>query len=496
LALLGGIKRGITDLTRGIAAGSGSWPQAFAQNRQLELQRERMESEQDYQNRVLAQKVAEEEVRRSEADEQRGLIAEKQDYAREEKKEAQKRLASRRLLDMALASGDPDALNLAWSNAELSGVLPSGIEDRESFIKTVLETDNPYVPLPTVPGVFYRTGPKGDIQFSDARHELGIGLADDATGDPAWQLFPGAGYYITKSGKAVQLDPDFVAAIKEHQSQAKEDEGLQIHTINKATGRIYLNNKTYIDIPRIEGVDGIDIEPGDLNNVFDAAVLALKNTALETVREDTRIRLGNLGMGAEDIEEKMLAWNASFATRQFNLEFSEAQEALLNASNELQMASDLALHMLQDQEVRDNIGLVVGLSNRAIREITGKESDDPKLTRFLTHIKNVKDKLLIRQRSGAAISPTEVVTYDDILGSDITDIVALEEKLNYMIYYENESKRSLYEQEYLRKNEQITDEFRSYIPRYRRRNWDAVDEITFREKAEQITPEDVMIHGY
>ena len=52
MALLGGIKRGITDLTRGIAAGSGSWPQAFAQNRQLELQKAQMERQ---NQRQLAQ---------------------------------------------------------------------------------------------------------------------------------------------------------------------------------------------------------------------------------------------------------------------------------------------------------------------------------------------------------------------------------------------------------------------------------------------------------
>jgi hypothetical protein len=46
LALLGGIKRGITDLSRGIATGSRGWPQAFAQNRQLELQRDRMAQQQ------------------------------------------------------------------------------------------------------------------------------------------------------------------------------------------------------------------------------------------------------------------------------------------------------------------------------------------------------------------------------------------------------------------------------------------------------------------
>lgn len=42
MAILSGIKRGITDLSRGIAAGSGSWPQAFARHQQLELQRDQM----------------------------------------------------------------------------------------------------------------------------------------------------------------------------------------------------------------------------------------------------------------------------------------------------------------------------------------------------------------------------------------------------------------------------------------------------------------------
>ena len=396
-----------------------------------------------------------------------------------------RRDASTRLLNIAADSGNPLAWQEAFADAQVNKVLPDGIVDSQSFIKSrVVDKEEGWDELAGASGVLWRMNPEtGAVETKDLRDDLK--LHDETATDTIHKTYPKAGFSVYKSGKVEWLAPEF----KEALAEASTD-GKKVKNWHEESGTVLMDDGTTLQITPILSKDKDKvIDPFRINAVYSKGIEKIRTGSVDNVKLDAETELENLGMSELQAKEQALKWADDFERHRMDIEWNQEEKAILGTAIELQAAVDQALGELKDKDLRKAVGLYAGLKGRLLRTITGGSSDDPVVTRFLALLLNVRDKLFARSRSGGAVTQEEQELYSEILGSDISDIDALVDKMEVVIEFENRARRSIYNAAFERKGEPMTEETRALIPQYEALHVRPKTEDT---RANSMSAEDVM----
>jgi hypothetical protein len=375
LAILSGIKRGATDLARGIAAGSGSWPQAFARHQQLELQRDQ-----------LAQQKRD------------------TDFAREQKEKNDAIAISQRGLDYAIASGDSNSIASAAKNLREHGGLPPGLEFTDSFIAG-LRPPPDIAPVPGTDGKVYTEltrGPDGEttIRYIQPHDSYRLDLLHGQPGglqDPS-QFFDAAVEHMHTSGRGFRAGLSFLAG---------------------RIGKPLTDDQLALFRPLLKDME----QPGSakrknaINEAYGSVLGNVQNGALTPHLAINEI--ANLS-GHKLSDAERASYLDDLLQYRYQLPANALDMRKLAQAHDVVSSLESSLQLLGSPKVRDYLkGRPESFYDAMHRWVT---SEDPKFTPpevldFFTRLNLTADQI-VRLRTGAQANEEEIRMFRDAIGNE------------------------------------------------------------------------------
>ena len=412
----------------------------------------------------------------------------------EEKRRYEQGLVNQRLglaVQMAMQSGDPDAIATATQAGVEGGLLPStkgitpppqpmevGEFDPRMVIpdtETVIEAPDPYGDLdPTAQGLARGAARKRIIEdqkwaMEQEKHRIdmmkangwsvvkaGVLFNQGPNGEP---IFDYRGnikkpHTIDKDRGIIYFDdntqelvsPDVMDRITEYDDKERQDK------LELETSKIAMRNLGYSE----KAMARISLQKQkEWSAEYNRAVKSLKTTSIADAIRNLENNLSQYPDAGEFLERSKVALAQNGG--RFKIEMNGGMLKEMGETRAQMSKADDLIGMLGDKEVQDLIGPLRGRWNQTTASLLGNKNLTPRQIEFITKLSDLRDNTQ-RDRSGAALTNSELVFYERLIGSEINTPESLRATLSAMIEGANKDIRGYYIQGLINKNEAMTDE--------------------------------------
>jgi hypothetical protein len=280
-------------------------------------------------------------------------------------------------------------------------------------------------------GVLWRNGPDGKPQFNKDGQQKVVKSFDKDTGII---IFTDGSDTLASREVLERMDEVRRAELADKVAlEGAKNELRAVRVSEKFLQRVSLQNQA--QLARSFKVVNEGLINGDIN--------------LEKALSDLELSLHGNQHAAEFVEAAKVALGQT--TNKFRIEMSNTQQEELVSLRSSMTSADELLAMLDNPEVAKLIGPINGRWNETLASISGNKNLSGTQIAFLTKLMRVRDNTQ-RGQSGAALTESEQQFYRLMVGDTINTAESLRATLSTLIEVANTDIKSFYIQGFLRRD--------------------------------------------
>jgi hypothetical protein len=287
-----------------------------------------------------------------------------------------------------------------------------------------------------------RTGPGGELQQRENPNYIEPGEDSDMPKSGVRHMEYGSVYEQGGERIFVPVGTDELSARRAHVAEK----------LTQETAEWQMKHGYKVDLINIRYAHDDAVRTQNASSKIGAEVTALVQDGLITVEEGKkRILSAMLELDVEDPERHVRAYAPLLDHNELKVPWTVVERTNLVSGNAGIAHAEAALEMLKD----DNVGNIVWREVGSLKGLTWMQMADEVLKggagrysaptrKFLTYLSHLKDTIQ-RDRSGAALTPSEQEFYNVLIGTALTDPGELKQRIETYAEYEQDYLNSFWD---------------------------------------------------